>query len=43
MKGFVFVSAEDVDTAKDLDNWIQLCLDFNPLTKSSKKRNKHRV
>ena len=43
MKGFVFISAEGIDTDEDLENWIQMCLDFNPLAKSSKKTNKHRV
>lgn len=37
MKGFVFVSAEGIDMQKDLEYWIQLCLDYNPLAKSSKK------
>ena len=36
MKGFVFVSEEGIDLDKDLEHWIQLCLDFNPLAKSSK-------
>ena len=39
MKGYVFVSSEGFESEKDLDSWIQLCLDFNPLAKSS-KRNK---
>ncbi len=38
MKGYVFVSAEGIDSDKDLESWIQMCLDFNPLAKSSKKR-----
>ncbi|MBL4592961.1 MAG: TfoX/Sxy family protein [Flavobacteriales bacterium] len=40
MKGFVFVSAEGIDMQVDLEYWIQLCLDYNPLAKKSKKRNK---
>lgn len=40
MKGYVYVSAEGIDTDHELDYWIQLCLDFNPLAKSSKKRTK---
>jgi len=38
MKGYVFVSAEGIDSDKDLESWIQMCLDFNPMAKSSKKR-----
>ncbi len=38
MKGYVFVSAEGIDSDKELESWIQMCLDFNPLAKSSKKR-----
>ncbi len=38
MKGYVFVSGEGIDSDDDLSYWIQLCLDFNPLAKSSKKR-----
>jgi len=38
MKGYVFVSAEGIDSDSDLESWIQICLDFNPLAKSSKKR-----
>ncbi|MRI00049.1 RNA methyltransferase [Kriegella sp. EG-1] len=38
MKGYVFVSAEGIDTDKELEFWLQLCLDYNPLAKKSKKR-----
>jgi len=38
MKGYLFVSAEGIDLEKDLEKWVQLCLDFNPLAKSSKKK-----
>lgn len=38
MKGYVFVSAEGIDSDMELESWIQMCLDFNPLAKSSKKR-----
>ena len=38
VKGYVFVSPEGFDLDMDLEYWIQLCLDFNPLAKSSKKR-----
>lgn len=37
MKGFVFVDPTGIDMDKDLEYWIQLCLDFNPIAKSSKK------
>lgn len=40
MKGFVFVEPEGWDTDADLDYWVQLCLDFNPRAKSSKKKKK---
>ena len=40
MKGFVFVDAQAIDCEDDLEEWIQLCLDFNPLAKSSKKKKK---
>jgi len=38
MKGFVYVSAEGIDMQEDLEYWIQLCLDYNPLAKKSKKK-----
>ncbi len=38
MKGFVFVTPDGFDLDKDLEYWLQLCLDFNPLAKRSKKR-----
>ncbi|AUC20775.1 RNA methyltransferase [Polaribacter sejongensis] len=38
MKGFVFLSEEAVDLEEDLNYWLQLALDFNPLAKASKKR-----
>lgn len=37
MKGFVFVDEEGTDMDDDLDYWIELCLDYNPFAKSSKK------
>ena len=40
MIGFVFVDAEAVDMEEDLEYWVQLCLDYNPLAKASKKRRK---
>lgn len=38
MKGYVFVAPEGVDFEEDLDFWIDQCLAFNPMAKSSKKR-----
>lgn len=38
MKGFVFVEGEGIDMDEDLEYWVQLCLDFNPMAKSSKKK-----
>jgi len=40
MKGFVFVNETGFDLQDDLENWIQLCLDYNPKAKKSKKRSK---
>lgn len=40
MKGYVYVEPHAVDMDKDLEYWVQLCLDFNPLAKSSKKKKK---
>jgi len=40
MKGYVFLEPTAVDLEEDLAYWVQLCLDFNPLAKSSKKRKK---
>jgi TfoX/Sxy family transcriptional regulator of competence genes len=37
MKGYVFVHPPGTDRDADLESWIQLCLDFNPKAKSSKK------
>lgn len=40
MKGYVYVAPEGIDLDKDLEFWIQKCLDFNPIAKSSKKKSK---
>jgi TfoX/Sxy family transcriptional regulator of competence genes len=37
LKGFLLVDPIAIDMQKDLEHWIQLCLDFNPKAKSSKK------
>jgi TfoX/Sxy family transcriptional regulator of competence genes len=38
LRGFVFVDAIAIDMDKDLEHWIQLCLDYNPKAKSSRKK-----
>jgi len=38
MKGYVFLSDEAIDLDTDLEYWVQLSLDFNPMAKASKKR-----
>ena len=40
MKGYVFIQPEAVDKEEDLTYWVDLCLAFNPLAKSSKKKKK---
>lgn len=40
MIGYVLISDDGMKTEKELDYWIGLCLDFNPLAKSSKKGKK---
>jgi len=40
MKGFVFVDEAGIDLQDDLEEWVQMCLDFNPLAKKSKKKKK---
>lgn len=37
LKGFLLVDPEGIDMQEDLEYWIQLCLDFNPKAKSSRK------
>ena len=38
MKGYVFIEAEGVLTDNELQYWIGLCLAFNPIAKSSRKK-----
>jgi TfoX/Sxy family transcriptional regulator of competence genes len=38
MKGYVFVEPEGTDMDKDLESWIGLALEFNPLAKNSKEK-----
>ncbi|GAB3503388.1 TfoX/Sxy family protein [Emticicia fontis] len=37
MKGYVYVTENGFKSQKNLEQWIQKCLDFNPLAKKSKK------
>lgn len=37
MAGYVFVNPEGIISDVRLDHWVQLCINFNPLAKSSKK------
>lgn len=38
MKGYVFVTPDGFDLDNDLEYWLDLCITFNPLAKSSKKK-----
>ncbi len=38
LKGFIFIDSLGLDMQKDLEEWIQICLDYNPLAKKSKKK-----
>jgi TfoX/Sxy family transcriptional regulator of competence genes len=40
MKGYVFVSNEEMKSKKMFDHWINLCLNFNSKAKASKKPKK---
>jgi TfoX/Sxy family transcriptional regulator of competence genes len=40
MKGYLYINPEAHDMDEELEKWIQSCLDFNPLAKSSKKKKK---
>ena len=37
MKGYIYVSPGSIDMGEDLEFWIDECLSFNPMAKSSKK------
>lgn len=37
MKGFVFIDPEGTGSDKELENWVQLALEFNSRAKASKK------
>lgn len=38
MRGYIFVTPDGFDTDSNLEYWVNLCLAFNPLAKSSKSR-----
>jgi TfoX/Sxy family transcriptional regulator of competence genes len=38
MKGFVFISPEGIDSDKNLEKWVDRCLDYNPKAKPGKKK-----
>jgi TfoX/Sxy family transcriptional regulator of competence genes len=38
MKGYILVEHSGMKSRQDFDYWINLCLDFNPIAKSSKKK-----
>jgi TfoX/Sxy family transcriptional regulator of competence genes len=40
MRGFVFVDSKVLSSAKELSYWLELCLEYNPKAKSSKKSGK---
>lgn len=40
MKGFIFVDPEGLDQDLELEYFIRLALEFNPMAKSSKKKSK---
>ena len=40
MRGYVFLTDDATDLDKDLYQWLQLALDFNPKAKASKKKAK---
>jgi hypothetical protein len=38
MKGFIFVDEYGMKTKSNFKYWINLCLEFNPKSKSSKRK-----
>jgi len=38
LNGYVYVDPKAIDLDSDLEYWVQLCLDYNPKAKSSKKK-----
>ena len=40
MKGYLYIDSSGYTEDDDLNFWIERCLEFNPLAKSSKKKSK---
>ena len=40
MQGFVFVNPEGIEKENDLEFWVDKCLEYNPIAKSSRKKKK---
>ena len=40
MRGYIFVTPDGFDSDESLAYWIDLCISFNPLAKSSKRKKK---
>lgn len=40
MRGYIFVKPMGFDNEEDLSYWLDLCLAFNPMAKSSKRKKK---
>ncbi len=38
MRGYIFVKESGIDKEEDLSYWLDLCLAFNPMAKSSKRK-----
>ena len=38
MKGYVMVGDSGMKTKREFDYWVELCLDFNKVAKSSKMK-----
>jgi TfoX/Sxy family transcriptional regulator of competence genes len=38
MRGWVFISPEGIEKIKDMEYWIKLALEFNKISKPSKKK-----
>lgn len=38
MKGFLYIQPEGYAKKNDLQKWIDCCLEYNPIAKSSKKK-----
>ena len=40
MKGFIFVNPEGFDSDEQLEEWVELCLEYNPRAKASPRKKK---